>query len=621
MTNNTNSPDNTNKTSLNSISKHYRDEHMNVAIVGHVDHGKSTIIGRLLADTNSLPEGKLERVKETCRRNSKPFEYSFLLDALKDEQAQGITIDAARVFFKTPKRKYIIIDTPGHIEFLKNVVTGASRAEAALLVIDAHEGIQENSKRYCYMLSMLGIKQIAVLINKMDLENYSESRYNQIKSDYAEFLKNLNLQPTAYIPVSGKEGDNIAVKTSKMPWYTGYTVLEQLDLFLTQKDPENQDFRMPVQDVYKFTKDGDNRRIIAGTIISGQISVGDEVLFYPSNKKSRIKSIESFNTTPKSTIGAGYATGVTITDHLYLKRGEMMIRADQQKPEVTSRIKANIFWLGRNPFIMGKNYLLKIGAQKIEMELEKVETVIDASSLDYQKKDQVNRHEVAEVILKLKSPIVFDLPHVNVLTSRFVIVDEYEIWGGGIISESLSDTKKAFRDKLMIRNYKWERSLVNIEDRAEHYNQKSCLILITGEKAVGKKAFAKSLEKRLFLEGKHTYYLGIGSVLYGLDADIKLSEQNNHQEHMRRLAEVANILIDSGVILIVTATMLTQEDLDLIQSTMIMPDRLIPIWYGGKIATNIEVSHQIYNADGENVDAAIDKAKKILQNLGIIFKP
>lgn len=166
------------------------------------------------------------------------------------------------------------------------------------MVIDAHEGIQENSKRYCYMLSMLGIKQIAVLINKMDLEDYSQSRFEQIKTDYAEFLAKLEMKPTAYIPISGKEGDNVATISNKMPWYQGYTVLDQLDLFLNQKDPEDQDFRMPVQDVYKFTRDGDNRRIVAGTIISGRISVGDEVLFYPSNKKSTIKTIEGFNTPP-----------------------------------------------------------------------------------------------------------------------------------------------------------------------------------------------------------------------------------------------------------------------------------------------------------------------------------
>ncbi|MHA1610406.1 MAG: GTP-binding protein, partial [Promethearchaeota archaeon] len=480
------------------MSQQKLDEHMNVAIVGHVDHGKSTIIGRLLSDTGSLPEGKLERVKETCRRNSKPFEYSFLLDALKDEQAQGITIDAARIFFKTKKRKYIIIDTPGHIEFLKNVVTGASRAEAALLVIDAHEGIQENSKRYCYMLAMLGIKQIAVLINKLDLDNYSEVKFSQIKHDYDEFLNQLKIQPTAYIPISGKEGENLASISQKMPWYKGYTLLDQLDLFESQKEPEDREFRMPVQDIYKFTRNGDNRRIIAGSIISGKISVGDDVLFYPSNKRSKIKSIEGFNVPLQSSVSAGFSTGFTIIDHLYLKRGETMIRADQLKPEITSRISANIFWLGHKPFEKHKEYIIKIGSQKIVMELEEIQTVIDASNLGQIKKDKVNRHEVAEVILKLKSPIVFDLPHVNVLTSRFVIVDDYEIWGGGIITHALKDITDEYRERLMIRNYKWERSMIDVDDRAEKYNQKSCLILITGDKAVGKKNFAKSLEKRLF---------------------------------------------------------------------------------------------------------------------------
>ena len=192
---------------------------MNIVIVGHVDHGKSTIIGRLLADTHSLPEGKLEQVKETCRRNSKPFEYAFLLDALKDEQSQGITIDAARCFFKTDKRHYIIIDAPGHIEFLKNMVTGASRAEAALLVIDAKEGIQENSRRHGYLLSMLGIKQIAVLVNKMDLVNFDKKVFDGIVSEYRKFLKKIDIEPRIFIPVSGMKGDGIAKNTKDMGWY------------------------------------------------------------------------------------------------------------------------------------------------------------------------------------------------------------------------------------------------------------------------------------------------------------------------------------------------------------------------------------------------------------------
>src|SRR5688572_5094905 len=204
-------------------------QRLNLVIGGHVDHGKSTIIGRLLADTGSLPQGKLEQVRALCARTSKPFEYAFLLDALKDERAQGITIDAARVLFKTKARDYIIIDAPGHIEFLKNMITGAARAEAALLVIDAHEGIQENSRRHATMLSMLGIRQIAVVVNKMDLVGYAQATFDAVVAQFGAFLKQLGTMPRVWIPVSAREGGNIARRSAEMPWYTGGTVLEILD--------------------------------------------------------------------------------------------------------------------------------------------------------------------------------------------------------------------------------------------------------------------------------------------------------------------------------------------------------------------------------------------------------
>ena len=243
---------------------------MPIVIVGHVDHGKSTVIGRLMADTNSLPEGKLEQVKAMCARNARPFEYAFLLDALKNEQAQGITIDTARCFFNTSKRHYIINDAPGHIEFLKNMVTGAARAEAALLVIDAGEGVQENSKRHGYMVSMLGLKQLAVLVNKMDLVDYSEAKFEAIKSEYLAFLEKLGVHPSAFIPVSAREGVNIAAGSQKeMPWYKGLTVLEQVDAFEKVRGDETKPFRLPVQDIYKFTAAGDDRRIVAGTVSTG----------------------------------------------------------------------------------------------------------------------------------------------------------------------------------------------------------------------------------------------------------------------------------------------------------------------------------------------------------------
>lgn len=369
---------------------------MNIVIVGHVDHGKSTVIGRLLADTQSLPTGKLEQVKETCRRNSKPFEYAFLLDALKDEQSQGITIDTARCFFQTELRNYIIIDAPGHIEFLKNMITGAARAETALLVIDASEGVRENSKRHGYMLSMLGIKQVCVLVNKMDLVDFNERPFKKIEREYRRFLRKIDLEPAGFIPVSASEGDNIANHSVKMQWYEGMNVLEILDSFQKEELPEDKPFRMPVQDVYKFTKNSDKRRIISGTIESGKLTVGDEVIFYPSGKRTNVKTIEAFNSEMPRTLNAGWACGFTVTEQIYVKRGEIACLANELKPKVTGRVLVNLFWLGKKPFVKDKRYLLKIGTARVGVQLEEIISVLDASNLDRSKKDCIERHEIPQ---------------------------------------------------------------------------------------------------------------------------------------------------------------------------------------------------------------------------------
>jgi bifunctional enzyme CysN/CysC len=512
---------------------------MNIVIVGHVDHGKSTVIGRLLADTNSLPEGKLEQVKETCRRNAKPFEYAFLLDALKDERSQGITIDAARCFFQTEARNYIIIDAPGHIEFLKNMITGAARAEAALLVIDAHEGVQENSRRHGYMLSMLGIHQVCVLVNKMDLTGYNERAFRKIERQYRKFLKKINVEPTCFIPISAMEGENIANHSAKMPWYEGMNVLEVLDSFKTETAQEDKPFRMPVQDVYKFTLNGDNRRIIAGTIETGKISVGDEVVFYPSGKRTFVKSIEAFNHEPQASVGAGWACGFTVSEQIYVKRGEMVCLAKEPPPKVTGRMLVNLFWLGKKPLVKNKTYSLKLGTAKVGMQLEEIRSVMDASNLDSRKKEQVDRHEVAECVLSLDHHIAFDLMSDIAATSRFVIVDEYEISGGGIVMQEMEDQTSWVRDKVLMRNFKWVGSDISSESRAEKYNQKAALVLITGEKSSPRKEVARTVERQLFDEGRFVYYLGIGGLMFGLDADIIDINMVplNRKEHIRRLAE------------------------------------------------------------------------------------
>src|SRR5512133_225349 len=253
---------------------------MNIVIAGHVDHGKSTVMGRLLADTGSLPVGKLDQVRALCELNSKPFEYAFLLDALKDEMSKGITIDAARVFFKTAQRDYLILDAPGHIEFLKNMITGASRAEAALLVIDAEEGVRENSRRHGYMLALLGVRQLAVVVNKMDLVDYSEPVFSAIVENYTAFLREIGGEARFIVPASGRFGDNIAQAGERMPWYTGPTVLEALDRFEKEPQALDQPLRLPVQDVYKFTASGDKRRLVVGTVDSGIVEAGDELVFF-----------------------------------------------------------------------------------------------------------------------------------------------------------------------------------------------------------------------------------------------------------------------------------------------------------------------------------------------------
>jgi len=525
---------------------------MNIVIVGHVDHGKSTVIGRLLADTGTLPQGKLESVRESCRRNSKPFEYAFLLDALKDEQSQGITIDMARCFFKTAWRDYIIIDAPGHIEFLKNMITGASRAESALLVIDIDEGIQENSKRHGQMVSMLGVKQVTVLVNKMDLVDFNEKVFEKLKADYSDFLAQIKVKPVSFIPVSAREGDNIATLSERMPWYRGATVLEQLDLFVSDKQLQDKPFRFPVQDIYKFTRENDDRRIVAGTVAAGSVKVGDEVLFLPSGKQSAIQSVESFNTAPKQLASTGDATGFTLTTQIYIRPGELMVKPSEPLPEVGTRFRVNIFWVGRAPMILHKEYKLKLGSARASVKLAEICNTLDASDLSYSKnKHQLDCRDVGECILETSRPIAFDPASASETTGRFVIVDNYEITGGGIVLENLSADETLLQRHIREREHNWEKGLIKSEERELANHHKAKFIAFTGLSGTGKRSVAKALEQGLFKNHLVAYYLGVANIDRGLDADLGY-HVDNAGERLRRIGELARILTDAGLIFITT---------------------------------------------------------------------
>jgi bifunctional enzyme CysN/CysC len=374
---------------------------------------------------------------------------------------------------------------------------------------------------------------------------------------------------------------------------------------------------MPVQDVYRFPQQGDERRIIAGSVDGGVLHVGDEVVFFPSGKRSRVRSIEAFNRPRPEMACAGEAAGFTLGEQIYVRRGEVATRAVEPAPQVTTRLQASLFWLGRRPFIPGKDYLLKLGTARVAVQIERIHRVIDALTLEVDDRDdRVDRHEVAECTLQLGRAIAFDLPDTGVTTSRFVIVDDYEISGGGIVRAALPDAQASVRDKVLLRNYKWEPSNIPVERRAERYRQRPALVLITGVQGIDRKGLAKELERRLFDSGRTVYFLGIGNVLYGVDADIGRTLENR-QEHLRRLAEVANLMLDAGVILVVTAAELTQEDLDLIRVT-VDPERIETVWLGSEATTDIDFDLLIENPDDL---AAVGRIEGLLQSRGIIPGP
>ena len=592
-------------------------EQINIVIVGHVDHGKSTVIGRLLADTGSLPQGKLEQVKALCEKNARPFEYSFLLDSLKDEQSQGITIDTARCFFKTKKRDYIILDAPGHIEFLKNMVTGASHAEAALLVIDAAEGIKENSKRHGHMVSMLGIKQVSVLVNKMDLVNYDRLVFEKIWLEYSEFLKRINIEPTSFIPISAREGDNIARPSSKMDWYKKKTVLNQVDDFQKNPSLENLPFRMPVQDIYKFTQHDDNRRIIAGTIATGSVSIGDEVEFLPSRKVSSISTIENFNTKKCSTSWAGEATGFTLDTQIYIRPGELMVKREGKQPNVSSRFKANIFWVGRAPLIKDRSYKIKLAAARTSVKLVEVKSVIDTTDLSSNlNKRQVDRHDVAECILETTKPVAYDVIDENEQTGRFVIVDNYEIAGGGIILECLDSDESILKEHIKEREIIWEKGLVSPLQRADTYNHSSKFVVIIGPHNIGKRTIAKALEQRLFENNFKAYYLGITNIEHGLYSDI-IDRTDIFEERIRRLGELARIITDSGQIFITTIDDVDDFDIEKLK-LLNEPNEILVINIGDSNLNKFPVNLALDAY--EKPEIAVEKIFQLLREKEIILE-
>ena len=401
-------------------------------IVGHVDHGKSTLIGRLLYDTNSISADKMEEVRKTSENLGRDTEFAYLLDHLEEERQQGITIESTQVFFKTNKREYVIIDAPGHVEFMKNMITGASQAEAAILIIDVKEGIKEQTKRHAYILSLLGLNQVIVAANKMDLIDFDEARFEAIKKEIEAFLSQINVKLKLYIPICAIKGDNVASRSTNMSWYTGLTLLESLDTLENKESLENKPLIFPIQDVYKV----DDKRIVAGRVEAGCLENGEAVKVLPSKQATKVKSIEKYPFQAK-TACAKESIGVILEDSLFVNRGDVLCLPGKE-PILTDSFQASIFWMSKADFKKENRIIIRCATQETTCKIKKINKRINSSTLDVVEEDAslLKNLEVGEVIIKTKKPIAIKNFNDVEELGRFVFVHDENICAGGIISHT-----------------------------------------------------------------------------------------------------------------------------------------------------------------------------------------
>lgn len=511
-----------------------------IVIVGHVDHGKSTLVGRLLHDTGSLPDGKIEQVRAACDAEGMEFEHAFLLDALLEEQEQNITIDTTRIPFRTATRDYVIIDAPGHKEFLKNMVTGAAGAQAALLLIDAREGICEQSRRHAFLLSFLGLRDVIVVVNKMDLVDGSREVFERLRDGMSEFLGRFGLVPRAVVPASARQGTNIV--SHGFDWFDGPHVLGALEALPEPATADGLPLRFTLQDVYRF----DERRLLAGRVDAGTLRVGDELVFWPDRKRSRVKSIEVWGKSPE-TARAGESIALTLEEQIFVERGQIASHP-HAGPAEGREIHASLFWLSTTPLALDQAFELRLGTQCVEARVVRIAKAIDSASLDplSGERTAIHRNEVAEVFLRSRRPIAFDRHDRVGVCGRFVAVVEGRIGGGGIILEAdeVAETAAVASD-----NITWTVSPVTRESRADFFGHRGAVVWLTGLSGSGKSTLAVALESQLHRAGIAGFVLDGDNLRHGLCSDLRFSAADR-SENIRRAGETAKLMAEAGLVVV-----------------------------------------------------------------------
>ncbi len=420
-------------------------------IVGHVDHGKSTLIGRLLAETGGLPDGKLDALRAAGARRGIAFEWSFLLDALQAERDQGITIDTSQIRLRVPSRDLVLIDAPGHAEFLRNMITGAAQADAALLIVDAADGIRDQTRRHIHILHLLGIRQLVVVINKMDRVGWDHARFRALESELIAHLEPLGLAPLAVVPISARQGDNIAARSPQLAWHAGPTVLAALDVLVPAQPAAALPLRLPVQAVYRF----DDRRIVAGRVEAGRVAIGDEITVVPSGRRARVRSIETWSVAeagPRAA-RAGQSIGLTLDHDLFVARGDIVCAA-AAPATAAHRLTARIFWLHDEPLAVGAEVTVRVAAAQQHGTIAAIRNAVDPGEPSADAATVVGQNSVADVEIALAAPVAADTYDSNPRTGRVVIGYAGRIAGGGLITAldaDVSAVRVAIRDDLAPR--------------------------------------------------------------------------------------------------------------------------------------------------------------------------
>ncbi|MDP9938122.1 sulfate adenylyltransferase subunit CysN [Ectopseudomonas alcaliphila] len=575
------------------LAQHERKELLRFLTCGNVDDGKSTLIGRLLHDSKMIYEDHLEAITKDSKKvgtTGDDIDLALLVDGLQAEREQGITIDVAYRYFSTAKRKFIIADTPGHEQYTRNMATGASTCDLAIILIDARYGVQTQTRRHSFIASLLGIKHIVVAVNKMDLKDFDQGVFEQIKADYLAFAEKINLRPTTleFVPMSALKGDNVVNKSERSPWYTGQSLMEILETVEVAGDRNFDDLRFPVQYVNRPNL---NFRGFAGTLASGIVRKGDEVMALPSGKTSKVKSIVTFEGELEHA-GPGQAITLTLEDEIDVSRGDMLVHADS-RPQVTDSFEAMLVWMGEEPMLPGKKYDIKRATSYVPGSIPSIVHRVDVNTLEQGAASELKLNEIGRVKVALDASIALDGYEYNRTTGAFIIVDRLTnatVGAGMIIADPVAHGG----------GQHGRLAHVSTEERASRFGQQPATVLFSGLSGAGKSTLAYAVERKLFDMGRAVYVLDGQNLRHDLNKGLP-QDRAGRAENWRRAAHVARQFNEAGMIALAAFVAPDAEGREQAKA-LIGSERVITVYVQASPQICAERDPQgLYAAGGDNI--------------------